>query len=192
MKDYLKKCHHRLSYWALKTVTFYKIKNPVQIYFELKYNLQKMKRRSSQVVVVAPIKLERRITLLNGITVIVGSIIGSGIFISPKGVLVEIGSVAGSLLIWLACGIFSMIGAYCYTELGTSVTKSGADYVYIYKAFGPLTAFIRLWVDTIIIRPCSAAVVALTFANYVIEAFFPDCQQPTTAVRLLAAFAICK
>lgn len=140
--------------------------------------------------VATTVKLERKITLVNGITVIVGSIIGSGIFVSPKGVLKEIGSVGGSLIIWLACGMFSMVGAYCYTELGTCITKSGADYAYIHQAFGPFPAFLRLWVECMIVRPCSIAVVALTFANYVIDPLFPQCPQPAIAVRLLAAICI--
>ena len=136
------------------------------------------------------VKLKPKITLVNGITVIVGSIIGSGIFVSPKGVLQEVQSVGMSLIIWLACGLFSMVGAYCYTELGTAIVRSGADYAYIFEAFGPFLAFLRLWVECMIVRPCSAAVVALTFANYVIEPLFPTCPQPDVAVRLLAALAI--
>ena len=138
------------------------------------------------------VKLKPKITLVNGITVIVGSIIGSGIFVSPKGVLQEVESVGMSLIIWLACGLFSMVGAYCYTELGTAIVRSGADYAYIFEAFGPFPAFLRLWVECMIVRPCSAAVVALTFANYVIEPLFPTCPQPEVAVRLLAAMAICE
>jgi len=138
------------------------------------------------------VKLKPKITLVNGITVIVGSIIGSGIFITPKGVLQEVHSVGMSLIIWLACGLFSMIGAYCYTELGTAIVRSGADYAYIFEAFGPFLAFLRLWVECMIVRPCAAAIVALTFANYVIEPLFPTCPQPEVAVRLLAALAICE
>ena len=136
------------------------------------------------------VKLKPKITLINGITVIVGSIIGSGIFVSPKGVVQEVHSVGLSLIIWLACGLFSMIGAYCYTELGTAIVRSGADYAYIFEAFGPFLAFLRLWVECMIVRPCAAAIVALTFANYVIEPLFPTCPQPEVAVRLLAAIAI--
>lgn len=136
------------------------------------------------------VKLKPKITLVNGITVIVGSIIGSGIFVSPKGVFQEVESVGLSLIIWLACGLFSMVGAYCYTELGTAIVRSGADYAYIFEAFGPFPAFLRLWVECMIVRPCSAAVVALTFANYVIEPLFPTCPQPEVAVRLLAAIGI--
>jgi len=136
------------------------------------------------------VKLKPKITLINGITVIVGSIIGSGIFVSPKGVVQEVHSVGLSLIIWLACGLFSMVGAYCYTELGTLIVRSGADYAYIFEAFGPFLAFLRLWVECMIVRPCAAAIVALTFANYVIEPLFPTCPQPEVAVRLLAAVAI--
>lgn len=138
------------------------------------------------------VNLKPKMGLVNGVTVIVGSIIGSGIFVSPKGVLMEAGSVGLSLIIWVACGIFSMIGAYCYAELGTMILRSGADYAYIFEAFGEFPAFLRLWVECMIVRPCSQAIVALTFSYYVIEPLFPDCDQPGLAVRLLAVIAICK
>lgn len=99
-------------------------------------------------------------------------------------------SVGLSLVIWLLCGLFSMVGAYCYTELGTLIIRSGADYAYIYEAFGPFLAFLRLWIESMIIRPCIIAIISLTFANYVIEPLFPTCEQPDSAVRLLAAICI--
>ena len=136
------------------------------------------------------INLKPKITLLNGITVIVGSIIGSGIFVSPKGVLEQTGSVGLALIIWIACGLFSMVGAYCFTELGVMIVKSGGDYAYIHEAFGPFLAFLRLWVECIIVRPCTTAVVALTFAFYVVAPIFPDCDKPDDAVRLLAAVCL--
>lgn len=134
--------------------------------------------------------LKPKMSLLNGITVIVGSIIGSGIFVSPRGVLANTGSVGASLVVWVACGIFSMIGAYCYAELGCMITKTGADYAYIMEAFGPFVAFLRLWVECMIVRPCSQAIVALTFSFYVLRPIFPDCDPPDPAVRALAFVCI--
>lgn len=136
------------------------------------------------------VTLKAKMSLLNGVTVIVGSIIGSGIFVSPTGVLLCTGSVNSSLLVWLASGLFSMIGAYCYAELGCMISKSGADYAYIMETFGPFLAFIRLWVECMIVRPCSQAIVALTFSIYVLKPFYPDCEPPDTALRMLAVTCI--
>jgi L-type amino acid transporter 8 len=136
--------------------------------------------------------LKPKMTLLNGCTVIVGSIIGSGIFVSPSGVLANTGSVNMALTVWIASGVFSMIGAYCYAELGCMIKKTGADYAYIMVSLGEFMAFIRLWVECIIVRPCSQAIVALTFAIYATKPFFPECDPPDESVRLLAAVCICK
>lgn len=136
--------------------------------------------------------LKATMSLMNGITVIVGSIIGSGIFVSPSGVLRNTGSPNMALIIWVSSGIFSMIGAYCYAELGCMITKTGADYAYIMVTFGPFLAFIRLWVECMIVRPCSQAIVALTFSTYILKPFFPTCDPPDESIRLLAAVCICK
>jgi len=137
------------------------------------------------------VELKPKMTLLNGCTVIVGSIIGSGIFVSPSGVLMETGSVNMALMVWIISGVFSMVGAYCYAELGCMIKKTGADYAYIMVTFGPFLAFIRLWVECIIVRPCSQAIVALTFSIYACKPFFPECDPPDESIRLLAAVCIC-
>ncbi|GBN13847.1 Y+L amino acid transporter 2 [Araneus ventricosus] len=135
--------------------------------------------------------LKPKMSLLNGITVIVGSIIGSGIFVSPKGVSKGTGSVGLSLVVWISSGVFSLVGAYCYAELGCMITKTGADYAYIMESFGPFVAFLRLWVECMIVRPCSQAIVALTFSFYVLRPIYPDCEPPDTAIRFLACVCIC-
>ncbi|XP_040572464.1 Y+L amino acid transporter 2 [Lepeophtheirus salmonis] len=136
------------------------------------------------------IHLKKEINLLEGVAIIVGIIIGSGIFVSPKGVIKEVRSVGMSLVVWVICGIMSMVGALCYAELGTSIPKSGADYAYIDEAFGPILSFLYLWDANFVFVPVTNAIMGLTVANYLIQPLFPDCEIPESALKLIAALCI--
>ncbi|XP_048358121.1 cystine/glutamate transporter-like [Sphaerodactylus townsendi] len=134
--------------------------------------------------------LRRKITLTRAIALAIGTMVGSGIFISPKGVLQNSGSVGVSLIVWLACGILSLFGALAYADLGTSITKSGGHYIYLLETLGPLPAFLRLWTEFVMIRPANMAVVSLAFGRYLIEPFFASCHAPDLAVKLVTATGI--
>lgn len=129
--------------------------------------------------------------------------IGSGIFISPKGVTRGSGSVALSLISWGICGIISMFGALSLAELGTMIPKSGCEYAYLlecyggkekFRSFGRIPAFLFNWVSMLLIKPSSIAIISLTCAEYVMVPFFDDgCGEPPAPnKKLMAAIVIGK
>ncbi|OBS77207.1 hypothetical protein A6R68_16368 [Neotoma lepida] len=134
--------------------------------------------------------LHTQVGLLSGICIIVGTIIGSGIFISPKSVLANTEAVGPCLIIWTACGILATLGALCFAELGTMITKSGGEYPYLMEAFGPIPAYLFSWTSLIVIKPTSFAIICLSFSEYVCAAFYMGCKPPNVVVKLLAAAAI--
>uniref|UniRef100_A0A7N6AKM9 Uncharacterized protein n=1 Tax=Anabas testudineus TaxID=64144 RepID=A0A7N6AKM9_ANATE len=136
------------------------------------------------------VHLRREIGLLSAVSFIVGTVVGSGIFIAPKGVLMNSGSVGLSLLVWALCGVLSMFGALCFAELGTSFTKSGGQYTYLLETLGPLPAFLRLWMTFFFTRPASSSTVSLAFSSYVVEPFFAPCAAPTVLIKLISVLAV--
>ncbi|XP_024143841.1 cystine/glutamate transporter [Oryzias melastigma] len=134
--------------------------------------------------------LRREIGLLPAVSFIIGTVVGSGIFIAPKGVLMNSGSVGLSLLVWALCGVLSLFGALCYAELGTTFTKSGGHYTYLLETLGPLPAFLRLWVEFLFIRPAVASYVSLAFGRYVVEPFFAPCAAPEGLIKLVSILGV--
>uniref|UniRef100_A0A3B4EEB6 Uncharacterized protein n=1 Tax=Pygocentrus nattereri TaxID=42514 RepID=A0A3B4EEB6_PYGNA len=136
------------------------------------------------------VHLRRKITLLPAVSFIIGSVVGSGIFIAPKGVLMNSGNVGLSLLVWALCGVLSTFGALCYAELGTSFKKSGGHYTYLLETLGPLPAFLRLWAEFIFIRPAVASYVSLAFGRYVVEPLYMPCPAPPALVKLVSILGV--
>ncbi|ODM90871.1 b(0,+)-type amino acid transporter 1 [Orchesella cincta] len=135
------------------------------------------------------VNLKRRVGLFSGVALIIGTQIGSGIFVSPREVLMRTGSVGMFLVVWLVCGLMSLLGALAYAELGTMNPSSGAEYAYFLDAFGPVPAFLFSWVSTLVLKPSQLAIICLTFAQYSVEAFlsFPA---PEAAVKLVCLATI--
>ncbi|XP_035508018.1 b(0,+)-type amino acid transporter 1 [Morone saxatilis] len=134
--------------------------------------------------------LQKDVGLLSGICLIVGTMIGSGIFISPKAVLLYSGAVGPCLLIWAACGVLSTLGALCYAELGTMITKSGGEYPYLMEAFGSVVAYLYSWTTVMVLKPSSFAIITLSFAEYASTPFYPGCTPPIVVTKCLSAAAI--
>lgn len=141
-----------------------------------------------------PITLQRSLGVPGAIALLAGTIIGSGIFATPKWVLFYSGSVAMSFLVWTFCGILALFGALCYSELGTMFPKSGGEFQYLLKAYGSLPAFLFSWTFVLFTMPATEIMVLLVFGSYVIEAIFPSSeggrQYNGPADKILAAIAM--
>lgn len=137
-------------------------------------------------------KLKEKIGLWSGVSVIAGIMVGSGIFISPVGVLAGTnGSVGLSLVLWVACGIVSGLAALCYAELGTSVLESGSDYVYLNAAYGEPLAFINIITNLFLVRVMGEAAKAIVFGTYLAAPFYSgDCQPPNVVIKCAAAASL--
>lgn len=149
------------------------------------------------------VRMQRNVGLVSGTTLIVGTIIGSGIFISPKGMMEGCGSVGLTLLLWVGCGLLSTMGALVYAELGTAVPRSGGEHAYLLYVFtggkdnlkrggsGRVPSFLFDWVGLLIIRPTMFAVMSMALGTYAIKPFYPTCDPPPIAVKLVTAVAMC-
>ncbi|XP_041376668.1 b(0,+)-type amino acid transporter 1-like [Gigantopelta aegis] len=131
----------------------------------------------------------KHVGLTTAVSLIVGSVIGSGIFISPKGVLEDTGSVALCLIVWAGSGIIALLGGLVYAELGMIVKKSGGEYAYLRQAFGNVFAYLYAWTSIMVIKTSSIAVISLTFAEYV-DTLFEMCGHPEIPKKLVAAVAL--
>ncbi|XP_007244942.3 b(0,+)-type amino acid transporter 1 isoform X1 [Astyanax mexicanus] len=134
--------------------------------------------------------LHKDVGLISGISLIVGTMIGSGIFISPKAVLEGTGAVGPCLCVWAACGLLATFGALCYAELGTMITKSGGEYPYLMEGFGPVLAYLYSWTTIFVLKPSSFAIIALSCAEYASTPFYPGCSPPEIISKCLATAAV--
>ncbi|NWV78656.1 S7A13 protein, partial [Dasyornis broadbenti] len=134
----------------------------------------------------AKIQLKRNIGYFDGVSFIIGSIVGAGIFVSPTGVLKHsLLNVGVALIIWTASGLVSLMGALCYAELGTALPFSGGEYSHIKRGLGSLPAFVFIWTSTFT-KPASNAARALLFAEYATQPFYGICPAPEALKKCLA------
>ncbi|HUL15809.1 MAG TPA: amino acid permease [Terriglobales bacterium] len=115
-------------------------------------------------------QLVRTLRLRDLLLLFVGSVIGSGIFLTPGIILRQVdGSVGLSLLVWLAGGILSLLGALTYAELAAANPEAGGLYCYIRDGFGRLPAFLYGWCLFLVIAAATIAALARAFVEYLAE-----------------------
>ncbi|KAA0192781.1 Cystine/glutamate transporter [Fasciolopsis buskii] len=136
------------------------------------------------------VALKKGINVIQGVSIVVGIIIGSGIFVAPVGVLRYTHSVGLSFVMWTITGLFSALGAMVYAELGVTIPRSGGEYIYILHSFGPLLAFLALWITFVFIGAASSAANSLIFAEYLLRPFYADCDIPREAKLLVAILGL--
>src|ERR1700676_1097307 len=103
---------------------------------------------------------------------VIGTVIGSGIFLVTAPMMRAVGSPLMVLAVWIFGGILTLFGALSYAELSAAMPRSGADYVYLNAAYGPLWGFIYGWTITWVVKPGSIAALASAAYRYLAE-FFP-------------------
>lgn len=136
-------------------------------------------------------RLKKRIGIWSAVSILCGTIVGSGIFISPVGVLANMhGSVGMSLAMWIACSIIAGCSALCYAELGCCIRESGGDFAYNNVAIGPCLAFVYAWTVTLLVKGMSLASTSTIFAIYLLKLFYPYCDSPQISIKLIAAATI--
>lgn len=108
----------------------------------------------------------KTLSALDAILIIVGVVIGAGIFRTPPIVAANAGSEAAVLFVWLAGGAISLVGALCYAELTTSFPNAGGDYHYLNRAYGQTPAFLFAWARMTVIQTGSLAMLAFLIGDY--------------------------
>src|ERR1044071_6798676 len=106
------------------------------------------------------------LSLIDACAIIVGVVVGVGIFRTPSIVAANVSSEAMFLLSWIIGGVVSLIGALCYAELATTYPDPGGDYHYLTRAFGTDIAFLFAWARLVVIQSGSIALLSFVFGDY--------------------------
>jgi amino acid transporter len=107
-----------------------------------------------------------KLGVFDAISIILGIIIGAFIYEKPPDIFAAMGDPWVALGLWGVCGLLALVGAFCYAELATAYPRSGGDYVYITRAYGPLPGFLYGWSQLAVIQTGSIGMMAYVFANY--------------------------
>jgi APA family basic amino acid/polyamine antiporter len=118
------------------------------------------------------IELRRDLGLWGAISIVVGTVIGSGIFLVPRAMVLRVGSPSMVFVVWVFGGLLSLCGALSYAELAAAMPEAGGEYVYLREAYGPLWGFLYGWTQMWVAKSGSIATLATAFFYYLTN-FFP-------------------
>jgi amino acid transporter len=116
---------------------------------------------------VGTLEKQKTLTYLNGMSLLIGLIVGSGIFSSPSQVNNHVPSPGVSLIVWAVAGFLAWTGAASYAELGGAIPLNGGSGVYLRHCFGELASFLYSWTAIIVLKPGSAAIIAIISGEYI-------------------------
>lgn len=111
-------------------------------------------------------ELTRTLGMWDATAVVIGIVIGSGIFVLPNLIARSVPSAAGILAAWVISGVLSLVGALAYAELGAMLPQTGGQYVFLREAYGPLCAFVCGWTFMLAVLAGGSAWLAVTFSIY--------------------------
>src|SRR5581483_1730792 len=133
------------------------------------YNVRLMSTAQSQSQPKPAQQLARRLGLFDATMLVMGGIIGSGIFINPYVVAQQVHTPTLILGAWIAGGVIALAGAFIYAELGQRLPQVGGQYAYLREAYHPLFGFLYGWTLLLVIQTGGMAAVTVTFARYFLE-----------------------
>ena len=116
-------------------------------------------------------------------SIVIGTAIGSGIFLVPSDMVKAVGAPSLVFFVWIFGGTLSLFGALTYAELSAAMPEAGGEYVYLNAAYGPFFGFIYGWTQTWVAKSASLATLATGFYTYLAD-FFPGLQSVATAIPL--------
>ena len=124
----------------------------------------------------------KTLSVIDGIALIIGVVVGTGIFKTPSLVAANTGDDLVFFLTWFLGGAVSLIGALCYAELAVTYPHSGGDYHYLSRAFGQDVGFLFGWARMTVIQPGSIAMLAFVFGDYLSQLLPPFFAPPFCAI----------
>ena len=129
----------------------------------------------------------RVLSTRDGVVLVVGLVVGAGIFRAPPLVAGQVGDGWSFLGLWAAGGLIALVGALCYAELASAYPHAGGEYHVLHRAFGGAAAFLLGWSRLAVLQTGSIALLAFVFADYAASLLFGAGPAPAAAVPLLAA-----